>query len=54
MCGVAFLPEELAGAEEGLWVLEFPADDGVPLVELEGEVAVGADPFGVVGVHDGF
>lgn len=54
VCGVAFLPEELAGAEEGLWVLEFPADDGVPLVEFEGEVAVGADPFGVVGVHDGF
>lgn len=52
--GVAFLPEELAGAEEGLWVLEFPADNRVPLVELKGKIAVGADPFSVIGVHDGF
>lgn len=51
---VALLPEELAGAEEGLWVLEFPTDDRVPLVEFEWEIAVGANPFRVVGVHDGF
>jgi hypothetical protein len=24
-CGVALLPEELTGAEEGLWMLELPA-----------------------------
>ena len=48
MSSVALLPEELAGAEEGLGVFEFPTDDAVPLVELEREVAVAADPFGVV------
>lgn len=51
--GVALLPEELAGAEEGLWVLEFPADNRVPLVKLKRKIAVGADPFSIVGVHDG-
>lgn len=54
MCGVAFLPEELASAEEGLRVLEFPTDDRVPLVKFEREITVGADPFGVVRVHDSF
>lgn len=54
VCGVTFLPKEFTGSEEGLGVFEFPADDGVPLIEFEREVAVGADPFGVVGVHDGF
>lgn len=54
MRSVALLPEELTGAEEGLRVLEFPADDRVPLVEFEWEIAVGADPFGIVRVHDGF
>lgn len=50
---VALLPEELTGAEEGLRILELPADDRVPLVETERKVAVRADPLGVVGVHDG-
>jgi hypothetical protein len=48
--GVAFLPEELARAEEGLRVFEFPADDRVPLVEFEGQIAVGFYPFCVVWV----
>ncbi|KAI3476391.1 hypothetical protein L1887_62043 [Cichorium endivia] len=51
--GVALLPEELARAEEGLRVLELPAHDAVPLVELERQVAVALDPLCVVGVHDG-
>lgn len=46
--GVALLPEELACAEERLGVLELPTDDGVPLVEFEGKVAVRLDPFCVV------
>lgn len=54
MRSVAFLPEKLAGTEEGLRMLEFPADDRVPLVKFERKIAVGTDPFGVVGVHDGF
>lgn len=54
MGGVAFLPEELACAKEGLRVLELPADDRVPLVQFEREIAMGTDPFGVVGVHGSF
>lgn len=46
--GVAFLPEELARAEEWLWVFEFPTNNAVPLVEFEWEVAMTSDPFGVV------
>ena len=52
--GVAFLPEELTGAQERHRVFELPADDVVPLVETQGEVAVGADLLGVVWVHGGF
>lgn len=51
---MAFLPEELASAEERLGVFEFPTDDRVPLVEFEWEIAVRADPFGVVWVHGSF
>ena len=46
--GVAFLPEELARAEEWLWVFEFPTNNAVPLVEFEWEVAMTSNPFGVV------
>lgn len=49
---VTLLPQELSGSEERLGVLELPTDDGVPLVELEGQVTVTSDPLGVVGVHD--
>lgn len=49
---VALLPQELSSSEERLGVLELPTDDGVPLVELEGQVTVTSDPLGVVGVHD--
>ena len=51
--GVAFLPEELAGPEEGGRVLELPPDDVAPLVELEGQVPVAPDPLGEGRVHDG-
>ena len=43
---VAFLPEELAGSEEGLGLLELPAHDVAPLVELEREIAVRLNPLG--------
>lgn len=46
--GVAFLPEEFSGTKERLGVLEFPSDDRVPLVKLEGEISVRVDPFGIV------
>lgn len=46
--GVAFLPEEFSGTEERLRILEFPSDDRVPLIELEGEISVRVDPFGIV------
>ena len=48
VCGVALLPEELAGTEEGLRVLELPPDDGVPLVQLQWKVTVAVNPFCVV------
>mmetsp|Transcript_59658 Transcript_59658/g.141135 ORF Transcript_59658/g.141135 Transcript_59658/m.141135 type:complete len:405 (+) Transcript_59658:792-2006(+) len=50
--GVPFLPQELASADEGGGVLEFPANHIAPLVEFEGEVSVRPDPVGEVGVHD--
>ena len=42
-----YLPEELAGADEGGGVRELPANRVGPLVQAEGEVAVTADPAGV-------
>jgi hypothetical protein len=46
--GVALLPEELPGSEEGGGLLGFPTDDRVPLVQPERQVAMAADPLGVV------
>ena len=46
--GVAFLPEELASANERLWRLELPSDNAVPLVELQGEITVALYPLRVV------
>ena len=54
MGGVAFLPEELTGSDEGCRVLEFPSDHVCPLVEAEGQVPVGVDPLGVARVHNSF
>ena len=51
--GVAFLPEEFGGAEEQSGA-HFPADDVGPLVDEQGQVAVGLDPFGEHGPDDGF
>ncbi len=51
--GVAFLPEELGGAQEQARA-HFPADDVSPLVNEDGQVAVGLDPFGVHRADDGF
>lgn len=52
MGGVTLLPQELAGAEERLGVLELPTDDRVPLVQAERQIAMRPDPLGIVGVHD--
>mmetsp|Transcript_36259 Transcript_36259/g.91114 ORF Transcript_36259/g.91114 Transcript_36259/m.91114 type:complete len:471 (+) Transcript_36259:51-1463(+) len=49
--GVPLLPQKLAAADEGRGVLELPAHDVGPLVQLERQVAVAADPLRVVGVH---
>ncbi|KAH0389325.1 prolyl-tRNA synthetase, partial [Aureobasidium melanogenum] len=38
--GVTLLPQELARTDEGHGVLELPTDDVVPLVELEGKIAL--------------
>jgi len=51
MSGVAFLPEELASAEERLGIFELPTDNRVPLVEFERKIAVRTDPFGIIWVH---
>ena len=48
----AHLPQELAAADEGRGVLELPAHHVGPLVQSQRQVAVAADPLGVVGVHD--
>ena len=48
---MSLLPQELAASDEGRRVLELPTDDIGPLVELERQVAVAADPLGVVRVH---
>lgn len=51
--GVAFLPEEFGGAQEDAGA-HFPAHDVAPLVDFEGEVAVGFEPAGEGGADDGF
>ena len=50
--GVAFLPEELGGAQEEPCA-HFPAHDVGPLVDEDGEVAVGLHPLGVGFADDG-
>mmetsp|Transcript_4792 Transcript_4792/g.11378 ORF Transcript_4792/g.11378 Transcript_4792/m.11378 type:complete len:265 (+) Transcript_4792:962-1756(+) len=50
---VSLLPEELARADERGRIGELPAHDVAPLVELQGEVAMGSDPGGIVRVHHG-
>lgn len=42
---VTFLPEELPGPEEGDGVLELPTDDVGPLIQLERQIAVRANPL---------
>ena len=51
--GGAHLPQELARPQERCWVLKFPTHDVIPLVELQRQVAVGPDPAGESGIHDG-
>lgn len=48
---MAFLPQELARAQERLWVLELPSNDVVPLIELVGQVAVRLNPLGERRIH---
>lgn len=43
--GVALLPQELARADEGRRVLEFPAHHIGPLVQPQRQVPVGPDPL---------
>jgi len=50
--GVAFLPEELRGAEEHAGA-QFPADDVGPLVEEHGQVPMALDPLGEEVADDG-
>jgi len=47
--GVALLPEELARADEGRWVLELPAHHVGPLVQAQRQVAVAPDPLRALG-----
>jgi hypothetical protein len=54
MSGVTLLPQELSCPKERLRMLELPPDYRVPLVELERQVTVTSDPFGVVRVHNSF
>ena len=51
--GVAFLPEELGGAQEQARA-QLPAHDVGPLVDEQRQVAVALDPFGEAGADDGF
>ena len=45
---MALLPEELASTNKRLRRLEFPSNDTVPLVELQGEITVALYPLCVV------
>lgn len=54
VCRVALLPEELSGSEKRLGVLELPPNNRVPLVQLQRQVTMASDPFGVVRVHNSF
>src|ERR1700686_433965 len=51
--GVAFLPEKFERAEEEFGA-QLPADDAVPLIHQDGEVAVGLNPLGPHVADDGF
>ncbi len=53
VCGVSFLPEEFRGSEEEAGS-HFPSHDVGPLVDEDGEVAVGLDPLVVHLSDDGF
>ena len=47
--GVAFLPQEFPGAEEGGGVLEFPTDDVAPLVQTRWEDHDGSESISYTG-----
>ena len=49
--GMTFLPEEFCGAEEKPWA-HFPAHHIRPLIDEQGEVAVGLDPASEGGADD--
>ena len=51
--GMAFLPKELSGSNEGSGVLELPSDDVGPLIQFQGKVSMTLDPIGVCWIHDG-
>ena len=44
---VTFLPQELAGAQKGRGVLEFPTHHVGPLIEFEGQITVRLNPIGI-------
>ena len=52
VCRVSFLPEEFRRAQEGPGT-EFPPEDVGPLVDEQGQVAIGLDPPGVHVRYDG-
>lgn len=51
---MSFLPFKLACSEEWSGLLSLPSDDGVPLIEAEGKVAMTSDPLRVEWVEDNF
>ncbi len=51
--GVSLLPKEFRGSEEQSRA-HFPADDVGPLIDQDGEIAIGLDPFGIGGSDDRF
>ena len=53
MGSVALLPEELSRSDEWGGVFELPSDNIGPLIQLQRQVSVTGDPFGVGGIHDG-
>mmetsp|Transcript_12635 Transcript_12635/g.46666 ORF Transcript_12635/g.46666 Transcript_12635/m.46666 type:complete len:337 (+) Transcript_12635:2355-3365(+) len=48
------LPQELARADERRGILELPPDDVAPLIQLQRQIPVTANPLCVERVHDGF
>jgi len=51
---MALLPQELSSPKERLGAFELPPNDAVPLVQLQWQIPMALNPFGIIRIHSSF